>query len=167
MSIQISRNKILQVKGNEDINTFDLLIETYLNAIEGKFNEKTMQLLNGAQHSLLAYHFFKTEVMHGGFIQLIQNGFGGYIFKNPFAKSLKKYGLNELAKIIYKAKEIYDENEVDLEKETTEEEFHAMYEKYESFDELEELFFEMEADCTKKLVEYIESNLEEFAEIID
>jgi hypothetical protein len=167
MSIQISRKKIAQIIENKDLNLLDYFIESYLNAIEGTFNEKNMQLLNGTQHSVLAYHFFRTEVMHGGFIQLIQNGFGGYIFKNPFAKSLKLFGLNDLAKIIYKAKEIYDENEADLEKETTDEAFHAMYEQYEAFDELEELFFEMEADCSKMLSGYIESHLEEFAEIID
>ncbi len=42
------------------------------------------------------------------------------------------------------AKKIYDENRADLEKDCDDEEFMAMYEQYEAFDELEEQFMDME-----------------------
>ena len=124
-----------------------------------------MGLLNGWQHSLLAYHFFREEIMQGGFIQLIQNGYGNYIFRNPFAKSMKIFGAQELSKIVYKAMEIYDTNQNDLERETTDEEFTAMYEQYEAFDELEERFFEIEEDCTSIIASYVDNHIEDFAVI--
>ena len=78
--------------------------------------------------------------MKVGFVQLIQNGFGPYIFDNPFAKAMRQFGAKEFAKLIYSAKKIYDENRADLEKDRDDEEFMAMYEQYEAFDELEEQF---------------------------
>ena len=58
---------------------------------------------NGYQHSLLGYHFLREEINEGGFVQLIQNGFGPYIFDNPFAKAMRQFGAKEFAKLIYSA----------------------------------------------------------------
>lgn len=127
----------------------------------------TMHTLNGWQHSLLAYQLFREEVLEGGFIQLIQNGFGGYIFKNPFAKALRFFGAIELSKLVYKAKEIYDTNQADLEKETDEATFLAMYEQYEAFDELEERFFEIEEACTDTIARYVDEHLNDFVDTIE
>jgi hypothetical protein len=43
-------------------------------------------------------------VNEGGFVQLIQNGYGGYIFDNPVAKALKQMGAKGLFKTLYKPK---------------------------------------------------------------
>ena len=45
-------------------------------------------------------------------------------------------------------------------------EFMAMYEQYEVFDDLEEEFMEMEEFVTAKLAEYVDEHLEYFAEIV-
>lgn len=137
----------------------------YLEVIGGDLKAETMELLNGFQHSLLAYHFFREEVMEGGFVQLIQNGYGGYIFDNPFAKSMRLFGLDEFSKLIYKAKKIYDEHKEDLVKERSEEDFMAMYEQYEAFDDLEEEFLNSEEEISSTIAEYIDNHLEEFANI--
>ena len=63
-------------------------------------------------------------------------------------------------------KKIYDENKADLEKERDDDEFMAMYEQYEVFDDLEEEFMDMEEFVTAKLAEYVDEHLEYFAEII-
>jgi hypothetical protein len=167
MAIQIS-GKALENAATKDTDAFlAVFTNAYLAKTDGKLNEQTMPLLNGMQHSLLAYHLFREEVMQGGFIQLIQNGFGMYIFKNPFAKVLKIFGTEELSKIVYKAMEIYLKHQTNLERETTEEEFTAMYEEYEAFDELEERFFEIEEECTKTIAAYVDEHVPVFAEITD
>ena len=102
----------------------------------------------------------------GGFVQLIQNGYGGYIFGNPFAKAMKQFGAVELGKLIYKAKEIYDPNKAVLERETTEEEFNAMYVDFEVFDDLEEQYFEMEEQQTSLIAAYVDEHIADFGEII-
>ena len=61
-------------------NLLKVFIDKYLEVTGGVVNAETMPLLNGYQHSLLGYHFLREEINEGGFVQLIQNGFGPYIF---------------------------------------------------------------------------------------
>lgn len=140
--------------------------DAYLEAIGGSLTAENMSLLNGSQHTLLAHRFFQDEMRDGGFVQLIQNGYGGYIFSNPFAKAIKQFGAVELSKLVYKAKEIYDPNKTELERETTEEEFNAMYVDFEVFDDLEELYFEMEERQTSLIAAFVDEHIADFAEII-
>lgn len=142
-----------------------VFIDKYLEVTGGKINADTMPLLNGYQHTLLGYHFFREEVMEGGFVQLIQNGYGPYIFDNPFAKAMRMFGAKEFSKLIYEAKKIYDAHREDLEKERTEEEFMAMYEQYEAFDDLEEQYMEEEEQITAQIAMYVDEHLDSFAEV--
>lgn len=93
-----------------------VFVDKYLEVTGGVINAETMPLLNGYQHTLLGYHFFREEVLEGGFVQLIQNGYGPYIFDNPFAKAMRLFGAKEFSKLIYDAKKIYDAHRKDLEK---------------------------------------------------
>ena len=140
--------------------------DAYLQKIGGGLNEKTMPLLTGNQHALLSHRFFTDEIREGGFVQLIQNGYGAYIFDNPFAKAMRLFGAKELSKLIYKAKEIYDANKTALERETTEEEFMALYVDFEAFDELEELYFEIEEQQTAIIASYVDEHISDFAEVV-
>jgi len=142
-------------------------IDAYLKEIGGELTAKSMPLLNGNQHTLLAWHFFTTEMRDGGFVQLIQNGYGGYIFGNPFAKAIRQFGAVELSRLIYKAKEIYDPNKTALERETTDEEFNALYVDFEVFDELEERYFDIEEEQTSLIAAYVDDHITDFAEIIE
>ena len=142
-----------------------VFIDKYLEVTGGKINADTMTLLNGYQHTLLGYHFFREEVMEGGFVQLIQNGYGPYIFDNPFAKAMRMFGAKDFSKLIYEAKKIYDAHRADLEKERTEEEFMAMYEQYEAFDDLEEQYMEEEEQITAQIATYVDEHLDSFAQV--
>lgn len=143
-----------------------VFIDKYLEVTGGEINAETMPLLNGYQHSLLGYHFFREEVLEGGFVQLIQNGYGPYIFDNPFAKAMRLFGAKEFSKLVYEAKKIYDANKVELEKDCTDDEFMAKYEQYEAFDDIEERFMEMEEFVTATLAEYVDEHISDFAEIV-
>lgn len=142
-----------------------VFIDKYLEVTGGVINEKTMPLLNGYQHTLLGYHFFREEVMEGGFVQLVQNGYGPYIFDNPFAKAMRLFGAKDFSKLIYEAKKIYDAHRTDLEKDCTEEEFMAMYEQYEAFDDLEEQYMEEEEQITAQIATYVDEHLDSFAQV--
>lgn len=143
-----------------------VFIDKYLEVTGGVVNADTMPLLNGYQHTLLGYHFFREEVNEGGFVQLIQNGYGPYIFGNPFAKAIRLMGAKEFSKLIYAAQEIYIDHRKDLERECTDEEFMAMYEQYEVFDDLEEKFMDMEEQITAQIAEYVDQHLEQFALVV-
>src|SRR5674476_1078161 len=137
--------------------------DAYLGAIGGHLTAENMPLLNGSQHTLLAHRFFQDEMRDGGFVQLIQNGYGGYIFSNPFAKAIKQFGAIELSKLIYKAREIYDPNKKELEHETTDEEFNALYVEFEAFDDLEEIYFDIEEKQTAIIAAYVDEHIADFA----
>ncbi len=164
--IQIKDSDLAQAAEQGMDEFLQVFIDAYLEAIDGKLSAENMSKLNGSQHSLLAWHFFSTEMREGGFVQLIQNGYGAYIFDNPFAKVMKQFGAVELGKLIYKAKDIYDPNKKELERETTEEEFNAMYVDFEVFDELEEMYFDMEEQQTSLIAAYVDEHIEDFAEIV-
>ena len=161
------KDKDLQAAAEKGMDAFlNIFTDAYLAAIDGKLTTDNMHLLNGQQHTLLAYRFFSEEMREGGFVQLIQNGYGGYIFGNPFAKTIKQFGATEMAKLIYKAKEIYDPNKQQLERETTDEEFNAMYVDFEAFDDLEEIYFDIEEEQTALIAHYVDENITLFAEIL-
>lgn len=156
----------LQKAAGEGMDEFiQVFTDQYKSVIGGELAAETMPLLTGEQHSLLAYQIFRDEIMEGGFCQLIQNGYGGYIFDNPFAKVMRLWGAEELGKLIYKAKKVYDVHKEDLLKERTDDEFMAMYEQYEAFDDLEEQYLDMEEEVTALVARYVDDHLDLFAKI--
>ena len=157
----------LRKAAGEGMDTFiQVFTDRYKEVIGGELTAESMPLLTGEQHTLLAYQIFRDEVMDGGFCQLIQNGYGGYIFANPFAKGMRLCGAEDFGKLVYRAKKIYDAHREDLERERTDDEFMAMYEQYEAFDELEEEFLEKEEGITAMVASYVDEHLELFAKIV-
>ena len=157
----------LQQAAGEGMDAFiQVFTNKYKEVIGESFSAENMQLLNGEQHSLLAYQIFRDEIMEGGFCQLIQNGFGGYIFDNPFAKVMRMWGNEDFSKLIYRAKKIFDAHRAELERDRTDDEFMAMYEQYEAFDDLEETFFEMEESDTETVARYVDEHIELFGKIV-
>lgn len=166
MRVQI-KDEALRKSAMEGMDEFlQVFIDAYEETIGGELNAKTMELLNGHQLSLLAYYYFRHEVMEGGFVQLIYNGYGPFIFDNPFAKAMRLMGAKDFSKLIYKAKEIYDANKEELTREKSDDEFMASYEQFEIFDELEEKFMEEEERITTILATFVDENIELFGEIV-
>ena len=78
---------------------------------------------------------------------------------------MKGWGLPELAKLIYKAREIYDLCKDDLESERSDDEFMALYEQYEELNDLDDAFIENEELYTAMVADYVDNHIENFAEI--
>lgn len=164
--IEVTDAMLRQAAG-EGMDAFiGVFTDAYKQVIGEELTAETMPLLSGEQHSLLAYRIFRDEIMEGGFCQLIQNGYGGYIFDNPFAKVMRLWCVGDLNKLVYAARKIYDAYREDLERERTDDEFMAMYEEYEAFDELEEEFLEKEEEYTALVAGYVDEHLELFAKIV-
>jgi hypothetical protein len=137
-------------------------------AIGGELTSETMSELNSDQITLLAWDVLHDEVMDGGFVQLIHNGYGTFIFKNPFAKALKQlWGMRELSKLIYDAHTLYAKYHEQIERDCTDDEFMAMFEQFPEFDDMDDEFVEKEEEWTEQIARYIDNNIERFAEIKD
>ena len=76
---------------------------------------------------------------------------------------MRMFGAKDFSKLIYEAKKIYDAHRADLEKDCTEDEFMAMYEQYEAFDDLEEKYMEDEEQITAQIASYVDEHLDSFA----
>ena len=165
MTIRIPESEIIRA-ASEGMDAFiQVFYDAIMDAIGGELNETTMQELNGEQITLLAYIMLRNEVMDGGFVQLIHNGYGGFIFLNPFAKAMRLWGLKDFSKLIYKAKELYDEHKGELTRDCTDEEFMALFEQYPAFDNLDDAFIEDEENITARIACYVDDHLSDFVEI--
>jgi hypothetical protein len=150
-------------KIQEDSDFIKGLAEEYMQHIGGSINADNMQMLTTSQHTLLAYSIILDEVMEGGFIQLIMNGWGPYIFFNPFATILREWGAVDLARIINKAKKEYQKYRVELEKDCSDEEFMALYEKLDKLNELGDDFLDdIQEVATPLIAQYVRDNMDEF-----
>ncbi len=144
-----------------------VFVDAIRKAIGGEPTPETMAQLNADQMTLLCWDTLRQEVMEGGFIQLIHNGYGTFIFKNPFAKALNKmWGLRDLSKMLYQVHTLWLESREALEADCTDEEFMALYEQYPQFDDYDDLFIENEEQWTEQIARYVDNNIEKFATII-
>lgn len=141
-----------------------VFVDAIYSSIGGELTADSMSELNADQLTLLAYDILHSEVMDGGFVQLIHNGYGGFIFKNPFAKALNKlWGMRQLSKLIYDAHTLYVKYGTQIESDCTDEEFMAMFEQFDEFDEFDDIFVENEEEWTGDVARYIDEHISNFA----
>lgn len=156
----------LRKAAEEGMDVFvGVFVDAIRQAIDGELTTETMEQLNADQITLLVWDTLHEEVMDGGFIQLIHNGYGPFVFKNPFAKAVKLWGIRDLSKLIYKAHTLYLKHHEQIEIDCTEEEFMALFEQFPAFDDMDDAFVENEEVWTEQIAEYIDQHLEQFAYI--
>lgn len=134
-------------------------------SVGGELTADTMAELNSDQITLLAYDILHNDVMDGGFVQLIYNGYGSFLFRNPFAKAIKGWGIDELASLVKKAGKLYFKYKNEIERECTDDEFMAMFEQYPEFDDLDDLFVENEETWTGMVACYVDEHIERFVTV--
>ena len=161
-------HSVLQKAAEEGIDSFiKVFVDAINDSIGGSLTGESMQELNTDQITLLAYSIIHEEIMDGGFVQLIHNGYGPFVFKNPFAKVMKMWGLTELGKLIYKAHELYKKHGEEIERDCTDDEFMALFEKYPKFDDLDDEFVENEEEWTNLIAHYVDEHIEQFVTIVE
>ena len=162
----IVKDSALQQAALEGMDAFiRVFTDSIHNAIGGELTAENMPELNSDQITLLAWEILHDELMDGGFVQLIHNGLGNFIFKNPFAKALRLWGLRDLSKLIYDGHTLWLKYREEIEKDCSEEEFMALFERYPEFDDLDDKFVENEEAWTEDIAHYIDDHLEKFATI--
>lgn len=134
-------------------------------AIGGELTAENMGELNADQITLLGYVALRDEVMDGGFVQLIHNGMGPFFYRNPFDKAVREWGLQDLYRIINKSHRLYNQHHEEIERDCTQEEFDALYERFPEFDDYDDYFVEHEEEFTALVAQYVDEHIENFATI--
>ena len=156
----------LRQAANEGMDAFvGCFVSAIQEAIGGELTGESLGELNSDQITLLAWQTLHDEVMDGGFVQLIHNGYGPFIFKNPFAKAVKLWGLLDLSKLVYDAHTLYNQYHEQIERDCTDDEFMALFEQFPAFDDLDDEFVEREEELTEQIAHYIDEHIDKFATI--
>ena len=162
MEIKIN-DAALAAAAQEGMDAFVGVVTSAISdAIGGELTADNMALLNTDQIALLAYDILREEVMDGGFVQLIHNGYGAFIFRNPFAKVMKMWGLTDLGRLISKAHAAYGKYHEQIEQDCTDDEFMALFEQYPEFDDFDDDFVANEEQWTSMVACYIDDNMDRF-----
>ena len=160
------KDEQLRIAAQEGMDAFvKCIADAIKDSVGGELNMEAFQKLNGDQITLWGYTILHEELMDGGFIQLIHNGYGPFFFDNPFAKAMRLWGLKDFSKLIYKAKELYDEHKEELTRDCSDEEFMEFFEQYPAFDNLDDAFIEDEENITARIACYVDDHLNDFVEI--
>lgn len=158
------KDDVLRKAAGEGMDAFvGAFVQAIKETIGGELTAETLDELNSDQITLLAWDVLHEEVMDGGFVQLIHNGYGPFIFKNPFAKAVKLWGMRELSKLVYDAHTLYVKYHEPLEKDCTDDEFMALFEQFPEFDDMDDEFVEKEEAWTEQIARYIDENIDRFA----
>ncbi|MDO4309111.1 MAG: DMP19 family protein [Prevotella sp.] len=162
----IVKDADLRRAADEGMDAFlKVFIDGIYAAVGGELTAETMAELNADQVTLLAYNILHEEVMDGGFVQLIHNGYGGFIFLNPFAKALKMWGMRDLSKMIYEAHTLYNKYRQEIEKDCSDDEFMELFERFAEFDDMDDRFVENEEEYTAQVACYVDEHIDRFAKI--
>ena len=161
------KDEVLSKAALDGMDAFlDVIIKATREAIGGEPTDETMAQLNADQMTLLCWDTLHSEVCSGGFVQLIHNGYGPFIFKNPFAKALNKmWGLRDLSKMLYQVHTLWLESREALEADCTDEEFMALCERFPQFDDYDDWFVENEEQLVEQIARYVDENIEKFVTI--
>ena len=128
-----------------------------LDKVGGELTGESMAMLTSDEITLLAYCIMREEVMDGGLVQLIYNGYGAFIFLNPFAKAMRMWGLKDFSKLIYEGRAFYEAHNEEIEREMSDEEFMALFEQFPEADDFDDTFIEHEEEITTEVISYARS----------
>lgn len=159
----IIQHNELQNAAKQGIEAFlNLIVDKTRNEIGGELSAENMPRMSSNQITLVGYATLRDELMDGGFVQLIHNGYGKFFFHNPFDVAVKQWGIVELCRMMRKAKKLYIKFRESIEKEMTDEEFMALYEQMPDFEDLDDIFITNEEEWSDLVAHYVDEHLEEF-----
>jgi hypothetical protein len=148
---------------NQTEAIFEQLVLPLHEELYKKQNFDFIETLSSGQELLIRYDYVRMQVLQGGFIQLIQNGYVNLLLTMPLM--LHQVGAAKMAQILDDVLKVFSLNYEGLTKETSVEEFAKLYEEYTEFEELDARFAQENATTEKAIVAYALRFPDEFMEI--
>ncbi|MEZ5016319.1 MAG: DUF4375 domain-containing protein [Flavipsychrobacter sp.] len=117
--------------------------------------------LSEIQQLIITYDYVKMQVLQGGFIQLIQNG---YVLLLPSLHDLlQKVGATGMAQVIDDALKVYVLNRELLDKEYSVDDFAKLYVELTEFEDIDNRFSLHHLPTINTILLYAEQNMEKVA----
>ena len=165
MTVSIKDSE-LRKAANEGIDSFlNLVINKTRDVIGGELTADNMAQMSSNQITLMGYATLRDELMDGGFIQMIHNGYGPFFFRNPFDAAMRNWGVMDLCRLMRKAKKQYLRYREEIEREMNDDEFMALYERVPAFEDLDDEFVTNEEKWSEMVAIYVDEHLMEFVEV--
>jgi hypothetical protein len=140
---------------------YEILVEPLHEELYRRKDFNFLDELTEGQQLLLSYDYVRMQVIQGGFIQLIQNGYIGLL--PPMPNWLYAINAGEMAKVIDDVLKVYVLNHEMLEKETSVEEFAKLYDELKEFEAIDEQFLALNESTLNKILQFATDHIEEFA----
>ena len=175
MTFEVKDEALRQAAG-EGMDAFiNVIVDAIKQGVGGELSAEAMPKLTADQITLLAYIMLRDELMDGGFIQLIHNGYGPFFFRNPFDKAVRQWGeevqkltgikgnedtnLIGLCRLLRRVRKCYDKYHNQIEKEMSDEDFMALYEQLDVFDDFDDEFVSNEESYTEDVARYVDEHI--------
>ena len=161
----INRIDIIKAKKYRGIFLYLFITDDML-----RCHHEIMPELNSSQQTFLTYHLFDESMRSGssrcGFLRVMYNGYGEYVFQKPFSKIVKSWGAEKIIEIVENARVLYEKYKDKMKKIKTREELSDLYLQIADFKTLNHEYMMNQDGETEIIKNYIENNINEFA-IID
>ena len=179
------KDDTLPTINRNDLTMAEKYVWTYLNLFitDGMIcnHREIIPRLNSSRQTLLTFCLLDNSMrcgcsnysdpgepwsVKGGFLQLIYDGYGEYVFEKPFSGTIKTWGCKKTSRIIEKARSIYEKHKDKVGKVKTLKELSYLCSEITDFETLDYKYIMISVEEAEKVREYIKNNINEFA-IID
>ena len=152
-----------QVAADNEV-LWDLFLQPLHEELYRRQDFSFMDDLSEGQQLMLSYDYVQMQVLQGGFIQLLQNGYVGLLPSMP--QWLSVIGCDEMAKVIDDVLKVYVLNREALDKKTSVEEFAKLYAEFSEFEALDESFHIQHPKTIDMLLKYAVTHHSEFIKLV-
>ena len=139
---------------------YEMLVEPLHEELYKRQTFDFMDDLSPGQQLLLGYDYLRTQVVQGGFIQFIQNGYIGLM--PSLIEQLNMVGAFEMAVVLDDVLKVYVLNMEQLGRTTTVEEFARLYDEFKEFEVIDQRYANLNLATEKLMLDYAISHLGEF-----
>ena len=143
---------------------WDLFLQPLREELYRRQDFTFMDDLSDGQQLMLSYDYVQMQVLQGGFIQLIQNGYIGLLPTMP--QWLSVIGCDDMAQVIDNVLKVYVLNREALDRKTTVEEFAQLYAEFAEFEGIDENFHRLHPDTMDTLLQYAVNHTNEFIRLV-
>lgn len=152
-----------QAPGKED-ELYDLLVQPLHEELYRRKTFDFLDELSAGQQLLLTYDYLRTQVMQGGFIQFIQNGYVGLL--PAMVDQLYLIEADDMAQVLDDVLKVFVLNSETLSKVSTVQEFAQLYDEFKEFEGLDERFMTLNVQTMKLMLKYASAHLSQFVTTI-